>query len=398
MEFSKLLKEPRIIFPIAILAGFECFMQTGVYRQFLRPDTYAYNVNRIRHIVRESSVKPNVLIIGTSVPYQGIQLPLLNRLTAADGLVFQSGATEGAMIETQYALYQDLVKAQPQVRSIVLVGDIALPWKSRYQLEWVNRSMVAQFPRTRIWPLLQELEFDLSLRDQTFFIFRTLTYQADLRDLILKPLYRIKKIGREERAQSHDYPHHNDSPYSLARIGVTSTGAGLVDLQKCVETAMRPELRQDSQGLVYDENGRHVSDEHQRKATAQTCEQARTESWLLSQPGLEWQELYFRRLQKFIDAIHSDGREVVVIYPPYARIVNFLNSDERILVWDQNLDRICADKACPRLDTRDRLQGKDSLDYFYDVLHLNAHGADEWTRELARRFHPLASFLRGQGP
>ena len=107
-ELKKFLKDPVFYVPVLFLLGLELFLQTPLYRKILEPNSYAENVNRITEIMKTSPVEPNVLILGTSVAYQGVNMPLLNKLMEKDGIVVQNGASQGAMLETQHSIYRDI--------------------------------------------------------------------------------------------------------------------------------------------------------------------------------------------------------------------------------------------------------------------------------------------------
>ena len=108
-ELKKYLIDIRFLIPAGFLLFFELFMQSGLYKYMLKPKSYAANITNIVNTVTKSKIKPNVLILGTSVAYQGINLPHLNSLLEKDGLVVQSGATEGAMLITQHLIFKNII-------------------------------------------------------------------------------------------------------------------------------------------------------------------------------------------------------------------------------------------------------------------------------------------------
>ncbi len=69
-ELAKFIRDPRFYAPFAIVLAFEVFLQSGVYARLLEPNSYAASVRHIMRTTEASEVRPNVLILGTSVAYQ----------------------------------------------------------------------------------------------------------------------------------------------------------------------------------------------------------------------------------------------------------------------------------------------------------------------------------------
>lgn len=379
------MRDARLWIPLVVLLGFELIMQTGVYRHMLRPDTFAYNVNRVRRIIKSSPIQANTLVLGTSVPYQGILLPQLNASLADTGMVVQSAATEGAKIETQYLIYRDLAATNKQIKTIIFVADMSLAWKHRFGLDTSNRDMVAQFSRLEIFNTLDILQYRLRPQDYTYFLFRSLTYKKDLRDFVLDPPYRFKKINRELREQSPLYPHTNTNIYSMG-------GLGVVDLPTCIVRASRKELHMDAKEKVHDETGKEVSNLHHQRGVVRTCQQAGFEIYLKSLGITEWRDLYFERLRTVFAQIQKDGKKIIVVYPPYSNLVDPVNADPRAAIWQKHIHSICKPGLCKQIDTRHDLDGPRNLFYYYDILHLNQTGAEFWTGKLSLHLHEISNW------
>lgn len=380
-ELKKFLKDPVFYVPVLFLLGLELLLQSPLYREILEPKSYAENVNRITGIMKTSEVRPNVLILGTSVAYQGVNMPLLNELLKEDGIVVQNGASQGAMLETQHSLYRDIRDDLPNLKAVLHVAEIYFPWQARYELEPANRIMLAQFPRRQVLPLLNDYEFRLSTSDYAFFLLRTLTYKQDLRDLTLNPLDRIKDLGRKWKTASRDYPHINEYEYSLAAYGNTREEC----LERALELARTNELpRQD---------GQPISDRHHRQAAIDTCSLA--SRLPVDDPGApEWTNLFFRRLSLMHGEIKEDGLNVVTLFAPYSDMMPVSDPDP-ILRWKSELQNIHSQKAT-MVDMRDALDGPENATYFYDILHLNRRGSEEFTRLLAERLREMKPILLQQ--
>ncbi len=382
-ELIKYLKDKRFLIPMGFLIVFELIMQSGLYKNLLEPRSYAENVNRIRKVASTSPVNPQILILGTSVAYQGINLPLLNeKLQAAIGWQAQSGASEGAMLITQNLIYKDLKKDYPDLKLIVHVNEATFPWTARYSMDPSNRSMVAQFPRSQALKLLKEYRYNLSRDDYAYFYIKTLTYQKDLRNFALKPLQRIKKLGREFKKDQETtplYPYINEYKYSIAAYPAQ-------DLKECSDKAHAGIPEFNAQGV-------QVTDRHHRKAVWMTCDLARWDPIL--HPGAhQWKNLYFHRLGIFYNEIRKDGLKVVTVFPPYSDLIKDQNNEERMKEWRTHLSEIHGDDSYLFLDLRNTIHGKDNASYYYDTIHLNRKGSLVFTEILANRIISMKEKLQ----
>ena len=381
-ELKKFLKDPVFYVPVLFLLGLELFLQTPLYRKILEPNSYAENVNRITEIMKTSPVEPNVLILGTSIAYQGVNMPLLNKLLEKDGIVVQNGASQGAMLETQHSIYRDIRDDLPEIQAVVHIAEIYFPWQARYKLEHANQIMLAQFPRAEVLPLLEEYRFDLSVSDYAFFLLRMLTYKQDLRDLTLSPLDRIKDLGRKWRTSSREYPHINDYEFSLAAYGQTR--------EECLANA----LEFTKNGTLPEKDGKPISDRHHRQAAIDTCSLASRIP--VDDPGApEWTSLFFHRLSIMYGEFKRDDVKVITLFAPYSDMMPVREEQDPMDVWRSELQRIQRGNATI-VDMRDALDGPENAGYFYDILHLNKYGAEEFTYLLAERLRELKPVILNQ--
>ncbi|HBS07117.1 MAG TPA: hypothetical protein DEA96_19245 [Leptospiraceae bacterium] len=381
-ELKKFLKDPVFYIPALFLVALELLLQSPLYRKILEPNSYAENVNRITEIMKTSRVEPNVLILGTSVAYQGVNMPLLNKLLEKDGIVVQNGASQGAMLETQHSIYRDIKDDLPNIKAVVHVAEIYFPWQARYKLEQANQIMLAQFPRRQVLPLLGEYKFDLSVSDYAFFLFRTLTYKQDLRDLTLSPLDRVKDLGRKWRSASTDYSHINEYEYSLAAYGETR--------EECLENA----YRHAKAGTLPLKEGKPISDRHHRQAAIDTCSLASRIP--VDDPGApEWTRLFFSRLSLMHGEMKQDNVKVITLFAPYSDMMPVRDNPDPMDLWVSQLQKIHENRA-NIVDMRDALDGPENASYFYDILHLNKYGSREFTYLLAERLRELKPVILSQ--
>jgi len=376
-ELWKFLRSPVFYAPAGLILGLELFLQTGLYRSVLKPESFAFNVNRIRTVVKETSYRPNVLILGTSVAYQGLIVPELNKAAAENGLRFQSAAAQAAMVETQHALLRDLAPAMPEVRWIIHVAEVNFPYQSRHELEPANRSMLAQFPRSETLPLLREHQFTLTPRDYAFFYLRTLTYQGDMRDFLLNPPRRLKSLARQKKKEAPDVVYLNQNRYAISAYGRDSV--------ECEKNAIS--------GVPFmDSEGNQITDEPHRTAVLDTCRSALDD--LRARPGENtWRTLFFLRLKKLHAEARKHNLKLVTVFAPYSEMVTPARDPDRIKVWQEELAK---EGFYPSIiDLRTTLDGPDNLSLFYDTIHLNRQGAERFTGIFYRS---VEEFLRKEDP
>ncbi len=381
-ELKKFLRDPRFLVPLFVLVGFEGFLQTPVYKFLLRPESYAENVNRNVGFVERSTLQPNVLVLGTSVAYQGLNMPLLGQELAPRDLRVLSGASQGALLITQHSIYRYLREKLPSVRLVVHVSETTFPWTARHLLDASNRSMLAQFPRRQVVPLLFDYDFHLTQNDRTYLLIRSVTYQNDLRDFVLNPLERIKQLGRKYRqpVYASEWGHENRHRFRLSAYGAR-------DLQECLDFAKKGIPEKDAAG-------NQVTDKDHRQALIVTCEIGLRDP--INRPGAaQWNELFFKQLKLFHDEVRADGRQVLTVFPPYSSLIPDLNRDDRLNIWRKGLQTIYGNRPFYTADLRRSLDGPDNGDLFYDTIHLNREGALRFTRAFAEMLSRRAPAILG---
>lgn len=367
----QILKDPRIFIPVAFLLGFELFLQSGLYTKLMQPRSYADNVSRI---IRLGGIgrDPNVLILGTSVAYQGIHMPQLNRLLAPEGLIVESGACEGAKLETQHLIMRELLKRMPHVKTIVHVVEASHPGTARHHQDLANRAMAAQFSRMEALDVLRRHKLRLEPSDYTYFFIRSLTYQKDLRDFVLDPLDRFKGIGRRAKEEIPGQLYENPHKYRLSAYPAKN-------VKECIERAESADI---------EKMGRDVTDKHHRNAVRLTCQIVLWDP--LSGPGNDqWTHLFFDRLGVVYNEIAERKIRIVVVFSPYSDILTDLNAEYRMQAWRNGLARVAPQGRYTTVDLRKVLDGPNNADYYYDTIHLNRYGAERFTEEFARALGPI---------
>ncbi|MDH5654695.1 MAG: SGNH/GDSL hydrolase family protein [Spirochaetia bacterium] len=375
-ELKKYFLDRRFLFPAGFLILFEIFMQSGIYKNFLRPRSYAANVNHIVKTINKSDLRPNILILGTSVAYQGINLPYLNSLLKDRGLSVQSGATEGAMLITQHLIFKSIIDHNPGIKTVLHFSEISFPWTAKHLLDVSNKSMVSQFPRKQSFDLLSQYEYRLTESDYSYLLIKSISYRSDLRDFAFSPLYRIKLLAREKRLPAKDFPYENQYEYSMAVIQAKN-------LQDCIHNFPfgLPEI---------DSNNQRITDRMHKEAMFRTCQLAQHDP--MDFPGSpQWKDLYFRRLKVFFNDIESRGIRVITVFPPYSQLIKDPRAKIRASVWNQKLDEIRNGKNINYIDLRRSLDGPDNNSLYYDTIHLNRRGSLRLTERLAESIKELSA-------
>ena len=93
-EVLKFFGDIRFYAPIVFIILFELFLQSGAYAYIQKPRSAAKNVLNIVKYGKKSKLKPNLLVLGTSVAFEGVNLQLLNQKLKANNMRAQSGACE----------------------------------------------------------------------------------------------------------------------------------------------------------------------------------------------------------------------------------------------------------------------------------------------------------------
>ncbi|MBE7440669.1 MAG: hypothetical protein HS115_19655 [Spirochaetales bacterium] len=365
-SWTDIFRDTRLLIPLAFFLCWEGCLQLGLYAPLLRPRSYAGNVERIMRTIKGSKLQPDLLILGTSVAYQGVNVELLNQLLEKEGLVVQSAASEGAILVTQHSLYRELAPHLKNLRGIIHVTELTFPWTARRLIDPSNRSMVAQINRFRAFELLERHEFRLSAQDRAFLLIRSITYQQDIREFVTNPLRRFKELGKIREGAHPDFAYINREKFRLSAYPAN-------DLGECMDVATKGVKE-------FNEAGQRITDNHHRQAVWRTCEVAVRDP--LTQSGYsQWNALFFRQMARIHQDAHERNHQVFTVLPPYSDLIPGLNADWRLEHWQEGLKSVPGTPVL--IDLRGSLDGPQNRDYYYDTIHLNEEGSIRFTRALA---------------
>ena len=79
-EYLKFFLDKSFLSALIIIFLIEGSFQLGCYKNFLKKNSYASNVTRITDhaLSKKNELDPDILILGTSLAYEGISMRLLN--------------------------------------------------------------------------------------------------------------------------------------------------------------------------------------------------------------------------------------------------------------------------------------------------------------------------------
>ena len=384
-EFNKFYKDKRFYIPILLLIVFEISFQifADFYRPYLKKKSYAANVNQIiGHIVeKKEEHDPDILLIGTSVAYQGLSLPVLQEKIKDTGYKIQSVAIPGSELIVQNLAVEKVLQEFKNVKLVIYVGEITMPWVSKTDLSPPTLAMINEFDKTSAIKKVKDFEYDASKvdikidfknwKESKFYIgyiynfdewaylfFKSIAYRRDLNDFLADPAKRLKYISRRRANPNLNfYEYENDKTEKMSDYNISN-------IDDCmIKTSPDYNL----EPIPTNSNLDH------KKAIFDTCWVAKFSTHV--QTRTPETELCFRRLSHIYSHIKEKNIKIINIFAPYSNIIDTqLGGDGRVKVWKEELDKINPPNAISE-DFRFVFNEKNSDDYCYDVIHLNHAGA-----------------------
>ncbi len=385
-EFNKFYKDKRFFFPILVFLMFELILESGIYTPFLKKNSYAANINRItNHVIsKKESHDPDILILGTSVAYQGLSTRILQEKINPTGLKIQSIAIPGSELIVQHLVSEKILKEFPNVKLLVYVGEVTMPWVSQTGLGLPTLAMISEFSRFDVIPLLKEFEYTSKFRipviekelethygisDISYILFKTIAYRRDMNDFILDPGKRIKYISRDRKNPNNNfYYFENDHTEKMSSYEFSS-------LDDCVSKT------KDFNNPPFPEN----SNIDHKKAILDTCalsidtinrlaptKQAKT-------ADTDSTRLYFKRLTRVFQNYKNKNINVLTVLAPYSYTMGKIGGPEKMEVWEREISNSLGKNSAGFLDLQDLFDNDDSNKYCYDTIHLNKDGMEKFS-------------------
>lgn len=364
----KFYQDRRFILPIAFFVGLELFFQLGAYKPFLKVNSYAANVNRITDYVikKQEQLDPQILVLGTSVAYQGLSVPILNSYIKNKDYKLQSIAIPGSELIVQHYATQKVLQKMKKVKLLIHVFEITMPWVQKKNIMLPTLAMVSELNRFAALGDLTRFGYTPTKEDYLYLTLKTVGYRRDIKDLILDPGNRIKKLGRKWREVSDTvYEYENQETMKI------SSYYPIQNLDDCVNRA------NPAAGIPIPED----SNRHHKKALWETCALARVTT---TETGLnESVQLYFKRLKILYDAVKAKNIRIINVFAPYSNLMNNLGGKERMQVWRQQLQKLNGEKTVI-IDLQHVIDGEKNPDYCYDLIHLNTYGMKLFSQQLGQ--------------
>lgn len=389
-EFNKFYKDKRFYVPILVFIIFEVLLQLGLYKPFLKKNSYAANVNRItNHVIKMKKVhNPDILILGTSVAYQGLSVNMMNDRLKNKGLKIQSIAVPGSELITQQLVFEEVIPHFPKVKLLLHVVEITMPWVAQEWLMLPSLAMISEFNRIKAVQMVYEQDYDLikyphsinfynfkekwgafmdsfstKAEDLSYILVRSIAYRRDMRDFLISPgprfRYMFKFYFQEPNLNIADYENQYEEKIS--------SYFPIQDLEDC-KAKTGPG---NTDPIPADSSPAH------KKALFDTCSLALVTT--IESKETKRTKLYFKRLKLLYDSIEEHGIQVVVVIAPYSTLLSRLGGKERIDFWKKKLNQ----KNIPFMNLQHVTAGENNGDYYYDLIHLNKLGKERFSNELS---------------
>jgi hypothetical protein len=390
-EFNLFYKDKRFYLPILIFTLFELFLNLGIYTPYLKKNSYAANINRISNhvIAQRENHDPDILLLGTSVAYEGLSPRILQESIDSTGLKIQSIAIPGSELIVQHLVSKKLLKEFPKVKYLIYVGEVTMPWVSQTGLGLPTLAMISEFPRMEVIPLLKEFEYKSKFKipvlekefsttygipDMSYILLKSIAYRRDINDLILDPGKRIKYISRDRsNPNTNFYYYENEHMEKMSSYQLT-------DLQDCVNKT------RDFNNPPYPEN----SNLDHKKAIYDTCSLSiHTIKHLdpaMKAPTADtpMTKLYFKRLKVVFENYIKKDIKVLTVFAPYSYTMGKIGGKPKMEVWNREIANVLKEKNAGILDLQDLFDGSDSNQFCYDTIHLNQKGMEVFSKALGK--------------
>jgi len=374
-DFLNFLIDKRLLLAVAIFFFFEVLFQLGIYRTYLKKNSYAANINRVTdHILKSRDVlDPTILIVGTSVAFEGISVRILNEELAGTGEKVQSIAIRGSEIIVQHQLLEKNLASFQKVHTIIHVLEPGMAWVDRPYLVDPTLVMMSEVGNFRAMSLVREFGYDVKFSDYVFLSLKSIAYRKDLSDMVINFNERIKAIARRNKKP-------NTNPWDYENPNLESMGPYHIDsVEDCLKITGADSTLPIPQG----------SNPDHKRMINETCGIANS----VPQESFETENTrrYFGRLKKMYSMIGERKIHIIDVFAPYSTAIRKLNSPDRMDIWKKGLtSSLSPYQALDTLDFQTSLGTTDNGEYCFDLIHLNKFGMEKFSsilgKELVNRF------------
>lgn len=361
-------KDKKIITVILFFLVFESLLQLGVYKPYLKKNSYASNINRVtKHVIsQKENLNPNILIVGTSIAFEGISIRILNEKLAPLGWKTQSIAIRGSELIVQHRILEEYLDQFPDVKIILHVMEPGMPWVDRKTAVEPTLSMLSELGNFKTIPTLHEFEYDLNFSNYLYLVFKSIAYRKDMSDLVINFNERIKTIVRTNKNPNlNPWDYENDHPESIEEYNLTSVNDCVDRLALHLPIEIPSGSNPDHRRMLYE-----------------TCNVANDVP--KDTNATENTERYFRRMKKMYNFIGRKKIHIYNIFAPYSDVIRNTNDENRMKVWYEGLTKSLKDfQTLDAIDLQDSL-GEKNGEYCFDLIHLNEKGMVKFSNVLAK--------------
>ncbi len=371
-EYIAFFSDRRFLAAILVLLVWEFLLQMGCYKPFLKKNSYAANVNRITsHAVKmRNRLDPDILILGTSVAFEGLSVRILNEVLEDTGLKVQTLAIPGSELVVQHQVVERYLNQFPKTRVVLHVMEAGMPWVDREELVLPTLAMLSELGNFRAIQVVHDFRYQVGWEDWTYLIFKSIAYRRDLKDFFAEPHERIKFLGRE-------WKEPNQNPWEYENTHEETVSAYKVKtIHECIEKT-RPDNKEPIP---------KGSTERHKKMLYDTC--VLSKSTTQEKGKTERTDRYFSRLSKIYEKIPKDRIKVVHVFAPYSELIYHFGKENRMPVWKEELNRVTRSvlgySQADIIDLESLLDGEDNGDYCFDLIHLNRFGMEKFSLALGK--------------
>jgi hypothetical protein len=371
-EYVYFFTDRRFLAAVLILLLFEGFLQLGCYRTFLKKNSYAANVNRITsHAVKmRPQLDPEILILGTSVAFEGLSIRVLNQELESTGYKSQMLAIPGSELVVQNQVVAKYLKEFPNTKIILHVMEAGMPWVDRNDLILPTLAMLSELGNWEAISVIRDFEYKPKWDDYAYLALKSIAYRRDMKDFLSEPNERIKFLGREWRTPNTNlWDYENSHTESVAAYKIK-------DLNDCIEKT----------GPNNQDPAPPGSSLRHKKMLYDTC-QLSFETTDEAGPTKSTAR-YFRRLKRIYSHIPKDQIKVVHVFAPYSDLISHFGKERRMPVYRSGLDQVVQEtfgsEKADIIDLESLLDGPKNGEYCFDLIHLNKPGMEIFSKELGK--------------
>ncbi|PKA28209.1 hypothetical protein CH381_02495 [Leptospira sp. mixed culture ATI2-C-A1] len=367
-ETFHFLKDKKIITVFIFLLLFELILQLGFYKPFLKKNSYASNINRVtEHVVSKREVlNPDILIVGTSVAFEGISIRILNENLKKLGWKTQSIAVRGSELVVQHRILEEYLDQFPNVKIILHVMEPGMPWVDRNYVVDPTLAMLSELGNYKAIPTVLDFEYQLNFSNYLYLISKSVAYRKDMSDFVINFNERLKAISRKNKNPNENpWDYENDHPESIDEYNLTSVEDCMNRLALHLPIEIPKGSNPDHRRMLFETCGIASIVPKDSDATEDT-------------------KRYFRRLTKMYDFIGNRKIHIINVFAPYSDVIRKVNNEGRMKVWKDGLsEALQGHQTLDEMDLQDSLGDKNGQ-FCFDLIHLNQQGMIEFSNILSK--------------